>query len=436
MEINMDIIRKKNMRNKIIFVGFMLFTPLLIVQLVILWLLSNNIIGLLVAAILTAVVIIAMMTAVIRSLWTFFYPLVSVFLGDSTHKNNDNKMINKINKLSERSDGIGEMIRTANSTVTGFADVITGIKYSIEKLESVSAEFQNTFHEMESFMQNTSDNVNTITTNTLSQVDSTYDMKDKIAAISMAIENINTNVKALSKSAEVVENYQQNAENIMEELMDMSKECNAAIEEVKNQTERTNQSAQQIHTAAEIISDISNQTNLLALNASIEAARAGEHGAGFAVVAEEVRILADESKKSTEHINNIVNELLANSDISVQITEQVSQFFTEQNKKVEETGNIFRSLNAEIIQVGEAIKDIDSEMTQLDKNKVVIENSADNITSFAEENAKQAESTSANVSGIHDMVENCTIMTEKVTSVSQELVGYVRKFDTNPLSNE
>ncbi len=73
-------------------------------------------------------------------------------------------------------------------------------------------------------MQNTSDNVNTITTNTLSQVDSTYDMKDKIAAISMAIENINTNVKALSKSAEVVESYQQNAENIMEELMDMSKE--------------------------------------------------------------------------------------------------------------------------------------------------------------------------------------------------------------------
>ncbi len=206
----MDIIRKKNMRNKIIFVGFMLFTPLLIVQLVILWLLSNNIIGLLVAAILTAVVIIAMMTAVIRSLWTFFYPLVSVFLGDSTHKNNDNKMINKINKLSERSDGIGEMIRTANSTVTGFADVITGIEYSIEKLESVSAEFQNTFHEMESFMQNTSDNVNTITTNTLSQVDSTYDMKDKIAAISMAIENINTNVKALSKrelSAECREYY-------------------------------------------------------------------------------------------------------------------------------------------------------------------------------------------------------------------------------------
>ena len=432
----MDIIRKKSMLKKIIFVGFMLFAPLLAVQLVILWLVSNNVIGFLLATILTAVVIIAIMTVVIRSLWTFFYPLVSIFLGGSTQTSKDNKMMNKINKLSERSDGVGEMIRTANGAVADFADVITGIKSSIENLESVSTEFQDTFHEMESFMHNTSDNVNTITTNTLSQVDSTYDMKDKIAAISMAIEKINTNVKALSKSAEVVGIYQQNAENIMEELMDMSKECNTAIEEVKNQTDRTNKSAQQIHTAAEIISDISNQTNLLALNASIEAARAGEHGAGFAVVAEEVRILADESKKSTEHINNIVNELLANSDISVQITEQVSQFFTEQNKKVEETGNIFRSLNDEIVQVAESIKDIDSEMTQLDTNKAVIENSADNITSFAEENAKQAEATSANMSEIHDMVENCTEMTEKVTHVSESLVGYVRKFDKGSLLGE
>ena len=81
------------------------------------------------------------------------------------------------------------------------------------------------------------------------------------------------------------------------------------------------------------ILEIASQTNLLALNASIEAARAGEHGKGFAVVAEEIRILADQSKESTQHINSIVNELIANSDISVEITERVSESFMEQNKK-------------------------------------------------------------------------------------------------------
>ena len=84
------------------------------------------------------------------------------------------------------------------------------------------------------------------------------------------------------------------AEAIMEELVNISKESGIAIENVRQQTDLTNQSAQEIRTATEIIAGISNQTNLLALNASIEAARAGEHGRGFAVVAEEMRTLEDQ----------------------------------------------------------------------------------------------------------------------------------------------
>lgn len=219
----------------------------------------------------------------------------------------------------------------------------------------------------------------------------------------------------------------------MDQLISISKESGVAIEEVKSQTDRTNKSAQQIRTATEIIADISNQTNLLALNASIEAARAGEHGKGFAVVAEEIRILADQSKESTEQINNIVSELIANSDISVEITERVSKSFIEQNKKVEETGRIFKLLNSEIINTSRAIKGIDSEITGLDGHKVLIEGSADEMTSFAEENARQADLTSANVSNLHEITANCTNMTKKVVGVSEELAGYIKKFDTSSL---
>lgn len=425
----------KSIRNKIIVTASILFAPLLVLQLVILVLLSNGTIGVITSVILTAVILCAILSALIVALWSFLNPLISVFIGNNARSITDSKMLGKIDRLARRNDGIGDMVRTANTTVTGFADVINGIKTAINNLEHVSAEFENTFNEMEHSMQDTSGNVSTITSNTISQVNNIHDMKDKIDAISMAIENINLSVKDLSKSTEVVESCQNDAGRIMDELTSISRESGIAIEEVKSQTDRTNKSAQQIRTATGIIADISNQTNLLALNASIEAARAGEHGKGFAVVAEEIRILADQSKESTEQINHIVNELIANSDISVEITERVSESFKEQNKKVEETENIFKSLNSELIKTTEAIRCIDSEITDLDGHKVLIESSADEMTTFAEENAGQANLTSDNVTGLQQMVENCTSITKQVAGVSEELAGYIKKFDISKIVN-
>lgn len=425
----------KSIRNKIIVIASILFAPLLVMQLVILVLLSKGIIGILTSVILTAVILVAISSALILALWSFLNPLISVFAGNSGQNTTDNKMLQKIHKLASRNDGIGDMVRTANTTVAGFADIIKGIKSAIGNLEHVSAEFESTFNEMEYSMQDTSGNVSTITGNTISQVNNIHDMKDKIDAISLAIENINRSIKDLSKSTEVVENCQNDAGRIMDELTSISKESGIAIEEVKSQTDRTNKSAQQIRTATGIIADISNQTNLLALNASIEAARAGEHGKGFAVVAEEIRLLADQSKESTEQINHIVNELIANSDISVEITKRVSESFKEQNKKVEETENIFKSLNSELVKTTEAIRCIDSEISDLDGHKVLIGNSADEMTTSAEENAEQANLTSDNVAGLQEMVANCTGMTKQVVGVSEELVGYIKKFDTSRILN-
>lgn len=255
--------KEKSIRNKIIVTASILFAPLLVMQLVILVLLSKGIIGILTSVILTAVILVAISSALIVALWSFLNPLISVFIGNNARNTTNNKMLQKIHKIASRNDGIGDMVRTANTTVTGFADIIKGIKDAIGELERVSAEFESTFNEMEYSMQDTSGNVSTITGNTISQVNNIHDMKDKIDAISMAIGNINQSIKDLSKSTEIIESCQNDAGRIMDELTSISRESGIAIEEVKSQTDRTNKSAQQIRTATGIIADISNRRTCL-----------------------------------------------------------------------------------------------------------------------------------------------------------------------------
>lgn len=420
--------KKNDLGRKLMLYSAIAFAPGLIGQIIILKLLEYGIISTMVALILTLVAVGAVFAMVFVSLRQIVLPIKAAMTGEEAVQENNSKLAQRAQKIAERQDELGEIYRTIQSTTAGFAHTISTIKNATEELAAVSEEFSQMFDSMGQVMEGNGEAVATIITNTTTQADQTQDIKAKTDAISVAIDHILKNVSALTTSAKAVDDCNKSAAEIIAELITISSENGASIEAVREQTEKTNQSVQEIRTVTEIIAGISSQTNLLALNASIEAARAGEHGKGFAVVAEEIRVLADQSKESTEKINGIVNELIQNSEISVDITNKVSEAFSRQDAKMHETETIFTTLNGEINSVSTAIEGIDAEVSDLEQHKNVIADSVGRLTEFAEENADYSSNVSSGMKDLEHAMKSCKEATGKVVDVSEELVGEIQKF--------
>ncbi|WMC93044.1 methyl-accepting chemotaxis protein [Kineothrix sp. MB12-C1] len=331
------------------------------------------------------------------------------------------------NKLTKRNDELGQMMRSVNEMMQSFAKVVVGIRNAVDSLDSLSGDFKESFGNMTTALEQVSREVESIADNTVSQANQTKSIEEEIIDISHAIEVIASNIEALTGSADKMKDYNRSSEEIMQELVTISEENSVSIENVRNQTNLTNQSAQEIRQATDIIAGIASQTNLLALNASIEAARAGEQGKGFAVVAEEIRTLADQSRESSEHISKIVNLLISNSDESVEVTQKVSDAFVLQNEKIRRTKEIFAHLNHEIMSVGASIDEISTEVNALDQHKDLMKEGIVELSDAAISNTTSARETTDAMLEFEGLVSDCKQATEQITSVTKDLIENVEK---------
>jgi len=291
--------------------------------------------------------------------------------------------------LVNLSEGEGDLTQTLSTSgndevtilVTAFNNFVDKIKDTVIKVEEVGKSVNMSSHELTE-----------ITDTNKQQLESQH---METVQVSTAVNQMSATVLDIASSAEKAAFAAKKADNEAKEGMLVMQSTTESIQLLESNVDSAASVISQLETESQrigsvivVIQSIAEQTNLLALNAAIEAARAGEQGRGFAVVADEVRILASRTQEATEEINQMIGKLQSQSEKAVQVMDENSE---NTKSTIEKVGNAAQSLKTIVSSVNE-ISDMNIQIASAAEQQSAAANEIDQsivrIASLADESFK------------------------------------------------
>lgn len=306
--------------------------------------------------------------------------------------------------------------------------MVQTIKSGAVRLDKSSDQFKDHFSVINTTVEDVNTAIDEIAQSAGALADDAIGMTNRVADMGDAIDSNNNSIINLENVVDNMNAVSEKANELLEGLSKLNEKTQDAIKVVSEKTQATNISVDKIKEAVNMIQSIAGQTNLLSLNASIEAARAGEAGRGFAVVADEIRQLADSSASSARVIEEIIEELLENSNDAVSKMKNVTSNSEEEEKSLVVTKEVFRQLKEEAEIVSRATMDIAAQMDTLVDAKDGIATTASNLSAVSEENAAATEETSASMQTLKSSIEECVVEVDSLADMSRDLSLEVAKF--------
>ena len=297
--------------------------------------------------------------------------------------------------LSTDGDEIDRLLLRYVQMKRHLREVIKGVRNSAEELVEASGRFNEITSQSAQASTTVAESITVVGEQMAGQVKNFTEISGLSDQVAGHIENVSGNIETTQKAALDAAAATETGNRIISEIGTKIQAMSETSQVAHETSGALEDSSQKIAQIVELISGIAGQTNLLALNAAIEAARAGEHGRGFAVVADEVRKLAEQSDEAAGQIAGLIQQNGKDIQNVVVSIEQSQQNVQESVEAVDLAGREFQEISKRVTELNTRMENITAAMRELATASRKIANSAENANTQAECSMDEARNVSA-----------------------------------------
>lgn len=337
-----------------------------------------------------------------------------------------NLAIEKINVPTK--DEIGILASSINHMIDSLKKLIADVNLASVQLASSSEELTASSEQSTVSAEATSEVIQELASGAETQMNAIQEGSSLLEEIAGSAEQMSANIQAASKSAKTAAEKGKEGDGYITASINQMNAIHSNAEELSNVIKELGQRSAEIGSIVSIITGIADQTNLLALNAAIEAARAGEQGKGFAVVADEVRKLAEQSANSASQISSIIRVIQNQTAAAVGKMDKTIEEASGGISAINKAGTSFKEIIAFAKTVSDEVNTVAEAAEKLADGTARVKESIMEISEAAKTVASGAQSTASNSQESLAVTEEISSSAAMLSKMAEDLQLQTSKF--------